>query len=424
MSGCNEYNSLSRRQMLKGAAAAGAALTMPAWMPRIAYGQGGSGRDTLIMLFLGGGIDGLTLCVPHGDSKLYQRRPNLAVPAPDTGVANRAIDLNGFYGLPPSLAPLRDIFVDDKLLFVHATGADKTYWSRSHFDAQVWMEAGKTNDISVSTGWLGRHLASIAPLSASAPLRAIGFDYGQMETLRGGPKTLPVPYPEYYGYDGWYPNRNEMINWLKGAYGATTDPLKSAATNAIATVDLLNEIDFGRYQPGGGAIYPQNSDIGRSLRATAAMLKHGIPLEAIGINFGGWDTHDNQGSVQGYMHDRLTELGQALYAFYTDMTAANKNNWVLVGMSEFGRNVIENGSRGTDHGTGNAMLLMGNVLGGRIVANWPGLRVDQLFEGQDLQVTIDYRDILAEIVKKRLKNDKIGTVFPGYNATFRGVVPA
>lgn len=410
--------------MLKGTLAAGVAVSMPAWMPRIAYAQGGQTRDVMIMLFLGGGIDGLTMCVPHADAAYYLRRPTLSIPPPDSTSGARAVDLDGFFGLPQPLAPLKSVYDQKKLLFVHATGADKTQWTRSHFDAQAWMEAGKTNDITVASGWLGRHLASVSATSPTSPIRALGFDCGMIRTLEGGPKTLPVPYPEYYGYDGWYENQTEMINWLKDAYGATAEPLKSSGTGAISTVELLQAIDFEHYTPKGGAVYPANSDIGRSLKATAAMLRAGIPLEAIAIEFGGWDTHNNQGARNGYMHDRLTEVGHALKAFYLDMLGAGLKNYVLVGMSEFGRNAIENGSSGTDHGTGNAMLLMGNVLGGKVVRQWPGLRLDQLYEGQDLRVTIDYRDILAEVVQKRLKNDNLATVFPGFTPTFRNVVPA
>lgn len=423
MSGCNEYEMMTRRQLIKRGAALGAAISMPAWVPQIALAQGGPPRDTMIMLFLTGGIDGLTLCVPHGDSQYYARRPTLAVPAPDSNAPRKAIDLDGFFGLPPALASLKSIYDVKKLLFVHATGADKTQWTRSHFDAQVWMEAGKTNDITVATGWLGRHLATTQAINPSGPLRGIGFDYGMIDTIRGGPKTLPIPYPEYYGFEGWYPNRNEMIDWLRETYSLSIEPVKSAAVNAISTVDLLNAIDFEHYTPAGGAVYPENSSLGRSLRAVAAMMKAGIKLEAVAIHFGGWDTHENQGPLEGYMYARMYELGRALSAFYKDMFGSNRRDWVLVGMSEFGRNVIENGSRGTDHGTGNAMFLMGgSVYGGKVIRSWPGLARSQLYEGQDLRVTIDYRDILAEVVQKRLKNDNLAAVFPGYTPTFRYTV--
>ncbi len=424
MNGCNEYNQLSRRQVLKAGVAAGALATVP-WLPQVAFGQAGGSRDVMIVLFLGGGMDGLNVCVPYGDPHYYTNRPTIAVPRPDSTAALKAIDLDGFFGLPPGLAPLKQIYTDGKLAFVHATGADKSGWTRSHFDAQHWIESGKSNDINIATGWLGRHLATMQPMVASAPLRAIGFDSGMIDTLRGGPKTLPIPYPEYFGYDGWWSNQPEMINWIKTSYGLTTDPLKSAASDSVATVNLLHSIDFANYAPSGGAVYPANSDLGRALRATAAMIKAGIGLEAAAIEFGGWDTHNNQGVLTGYMNGMLTELGQCLHAFYVDMMSAQKPDWTLVGMSEFGRNAIENGSAGCDHGTANAMMLMGgHVLGGKVVRQWPGLAVDQLFEQQDLQVTIDYRDILAEIVAKRLKNTNGSAVFPGYTPTFRNLVAA
>lgn len=425
MPGCNEYNSLSRRTVLRGAALAGASIALPAWLPKVAFGQGTGTRDTMIMIFLGGGIDGLSFCVPYADPAYHLRRPTLGFPDPGSGQPRQVIDLDGFFGLPPGLQPLNEVYLQKKLLFVHATGADKDQWTRSHFDAQAWMEAGKTNDVTVATGWLGRHLATINPMSASTPLRGIGYDYGQIQTLQGGPKTLPIPNPDSYGYDGWYPNQSEMIDWLRSAYAASAEPIRSSAINAMATVDLLNAIDFAHYVPWGGAVYPNNSYLASSLKATAAMLRAGVQLEAVGIHFSGWDTHQNQGPTAGYMHDLLTELGLSLKAFYKDTFAAKRKNWTLVCMSEFGRNVIENGSRGTDHGYGNAMMLMGNnVMGGKVVRQWPGIRLDQLYDGQDLQVTIDYRDILAEVVQKRLKNTNLSAVFPGYTPTFRNVVSA
>jgi len=394
-------------------------------LPKIAMGQTSSNQDVLVAIFLGGGADGLSLCVPHGDDNYYVHRTSEAIPRPDSSnTANRCVDLDGFFGVSQAFQPLMDAYDDDKLLFIHATGAAKTGWTRSHFDASRWHQLGKPNDINIASGWLARHLATSPSMVANAPLRAISMTYGTMDLLLNGPQTLPIPDPEYFGYEGWFPHRTDMMAALKGAYEASADPLKSVAKSTQTTVDLLNAIDFEHYVPAGGAVYPENSNIARSLRATAALIRAEIGVEAITIDWGNWDTHDNQGAVDGFLREHMGELAAAMGAFYTDLMAANKPNFVAVAMSEFGRKVMQNGT-GCDHGTGNAMMLLGgNVVGGRVMRQWPGLAQEQLLDGQDLKVTIDYRDILAEVVKKRLKNNNIAQIFPGYTPTYRGAVAA
>lgn len=423
---CIEYNSLSRRRFLGGAAGLGTLFAvMPAWLPKVAMGQGGSNRDVIVQIYLRGGIDGLTFCVPHGDANYYAHRPTQAIPQPGSG-ADRALDLDGFFGLHPSMQPLMGAYGDDNLLMVHATGAVPNGWTRSHFDAQRWMEVGKPNDSSIATGWLGRHLATVSPLNANTALRGIALEQGLMQSLRGGPKTLPLPDPSDFGYgDAWADQTATIAAWLGKSYARMPDPVKSAAASTQTTIDLLAQIDFDNYAPSGGAIYP-DTDIAHSLKATAAMLRAQIGLEVVGIDYGGWDTHADQGSNGGFIGGHLGDLAQALQAFYADLIGANRPNFLVVCLSEFGRTVAENASGGTDHGTGNAMMLLGpKVAGGRVLANWPGLAPNQLFEDQDLKPTIDFRDILAEIVDKRLANAAgVSQVFPGYNPQYRGVIKA
>ncbi len=425
MSGCKEYQTLSRRQFMgRGALATAATVTMPAWLPKVAMGQTASDQDILIAIFLGGGADGLSLCVPHGDDNYYAHRSTEAIPRPDSTNANKCVDLDGFFGVSQAFNPLMEAYNDDKFLFVHATGAAKTGWTRSHFDASRWSQLGKPDDLTIPNGWLARHLATSSSMTPNAPLRAISMSYGVMDLLWNAPSTLPIPDPQYFGYEGWFPHQADMLATLKAAYEASTDPLKSVAKNTQTTVDLLNAIDFENYVPAGGAAYPQDSYFARSLRASAAMIRAEMGVEAISINFDNWDTHDNQGAVDGFLREHMGELFSALGAFYTDLMSANKRNFVVVIMSEFGRKVMQNGT-GCDHGTGNVMMMMGgNVIGGRVLRQWPGLATGQLQDQQDLKVTIDYRDILAEVVKKRLKNNNVAQVFPAYTPTYRGTVAA
>jgi uncharacterized protein (DUF1501 family) len=205
-------------------------------------------------------------------------------------------------------------------------------------------------------------------------------------------------------------------------YDGTPDPLHAAAVTTIATVELLRTINFASYAPAGGAVYP-NSNFGRAMKSVAALVKAQVGVEAVALDVGGWDTHATQGSVTGTMHNLMSDVANTLRAFHRDMFVPNAPSTITVVHSEFGRRLAENGTTGTDHGHGNCMLLLGNaVAGGRVLRNWPGLAPQNLFEGRDLAVTIDYRDILAEIVSQRLGNPNLSTVFPGFTPTDRGVL--
>lgn len=425
---CEEYNGLSRRKFLSGSAKAGAAMAlMPAWLPRVALAQEptSSSRDIIVSVFLRGGMDGMSVCVPYGDPYYYKIRPTIAIPAPTSKSQNKAIDLNGFFGVNAGFAPLIDAYKAGHLLFVHATGGVPNDWSRSHFDAQRWMELGKPADASVFTGWLGRHLATSTPLSAKAPLRAIALTDGLPVTLAGGPESLPIPDPSNFGYEGQWTNIKELALHIQAAYAQTLNPVATAAATTQQTLSLLNSINFNGYVPAGKAVYP-NSDFGNALQATAALIRANIGVEAIHIDVGGWDTHSAEGPINGYMAGLVADVGSSLAAFHQDLEAANHLNFTLVAMSEFGRTAAENASQGTDHGTANAMFLMGGkVAGNRVLAKWPGLAPTEQYQGQDLQITIDYRDILAEIIAVRLLNQaNLSTIFPGYTPTFHGVVRA
>jgi uncharacterized protein (DUF1501 family) len=185
----------------------------------------------------------------------------------------------------------------------------------------------------------------------------------------------------------------------------------------------LSAIGIGSYQPSAGAVYPTSS-FGTALRSTAALIRADVGVEAVHIDVGGWDTHNAQGPATGGMANTMRSLADAIAAFHADMVGSSRiGRLTLVVMSEFGRRAQENGSQGTDHGHGNVMFVLGgSATGGRVLTQWPGLTAPQLYQGQDLQVTIDYRDILAEIVSRRLGNSQLDVVFPGYTPTFRGAV--
>jgi uncharacterized protein (DUF1501 family) len=427
--GCQEYHSLARRDFLMRGAGFGIAAMLPTWLPNVVLAQSSSSRDVIISIFLSGGMDGMSLVVPFGDPAYYTGRPTIAIPRPDAaGTGPKATALDNFFGFSPGMAPLMPAYTAGDLLVAHATGSVDT--SRSHFDAQRYIEVGKPQDLNLSTGWLGRHLATVTPMRSNAPLRALGLASGQglPQTLVGGPKTLPIPSPNSFRIDGNSGTANARAQWLATNYAPTIDPVSSSALDTTNTITLLQTINFNGYVPQNGAVYPAGSGFANQLKATAALIKADVGVEAVHAFLGGWDTHTQQGPLPGgYMHNQMLQLSQSLAAFYADVIQGTTANGVtVVVISEFGRNARENGDAGTDHGRGNVAFVMGKKInGGRVLTNgWPGLAQENLESGQDLRVTLDHRDILAEVVKNRLGNNNLSTVFPDFTPTVRNVTKA
>lgn len=427
--GCTEYRSLARRDFLIRGAGFGIAALVPSWLPNVVLAQSSSTRDIILSVFLSGGTDGMSLVVPFGDPDYYTGRPTIAIARPDAaGSGPKAVALDNFFGFSPGMAPLMPAYNAGHLLVAHATGSVDT--TRSHFDAQRYIEVGKPQDLNLATGWLGRHLATVTPLRTNAPLRALGLTNGLPTTLVGGPKTLPIASPANFRVEGSTTTANARAQFLATNYAQAIDPVSANALDTTNTIALLQTISFSGYATQNGAVYP-NTGFGNALKSSAALIKADVGVEAIHAFLGGWDTHSTQGPIPGIdgqgMHNRMMELSSSLAAFYADViqgTTANKVTVVVI--SEFGRNARENGDRGTDHGRGNVAFAMGrNINGGRVLTNgWPGLARENLESGQDLRVTLDHRDILAEIVQNRLGNTNLSTVFPDYAPRVRGVTKA
>ena len=425
--GCQEYNELSRRQFITTSAVGASAAFFPAWLPKIVMSKAfASDRDIIVSVFMRGGADGLSLVVPFADANYYTSRSSIAIPRPDSSAATKGINLDNFFMFPQAMAGgaagtggLMPAFQAQDLLVVHATGQLNN--SRSHFDAQRYMEVGKPVDPTLVTGWLGRHLASIPPLKPDAPLRALGVANGLQKTLVGAPKTLPIADPTNYSIGGSATTQTQRLAFMQSDYVPAEEPLHSAALDATNTVTLLKTVNFTGYKPANSVVYPTSS-FGRALRSVAVLIKGDVGIEAAQIDIGGWDTHSGQDPLAGSMFRTMQDFSNSLAAFYADVIATGYNVTV-VAISEFGRNVRENGSQGTDHGRGTTMFAMGKgILGGRVLTkNWPGLARENLDSGQDLKVTVDYRDILAEIVQRRLANPNLGFVFPTWTPTMLGV---
>jgi uncharacterized protein (DUF1501 family) len=439
---CREYVTLSRRGFLQLSAGTLAALSAPAWLPRVVFAKRGgedSTRDVIVQIYLRGGADGLTIIPPYGDPAYYQVRPTLGIVAPDITNPSAAVALSNstFFGLAPGLQPLSTPYEDGRLAIVHATGWNINNPSRSHFDAQRWMELGQFAPQALFTGWLGRHLAQTGAVVPTDPIRAIGVANGLETTLAGSPKSIPVPgfaasNSPNFGLTGPSGTRASRLTRIVNMYDSVPDPLKANADITQQTINLLAQIGFSTYQPTPGSWPYPTSSFGYSMKSTAAIIKHGLGqgVEAIAIDKSGWDTHSAQGPTSpGGMGGTMADLANGLRAFYDDVIASNARSVVVVVISEFGRRVAQNASLGTDHGFGNVMLVLGSRINGRQVLSlgtnglpgWPGLGPGQLFQNLDLKVTLDFRDILAEICQNLLNDTNLGAVFPGYTPTFRGI---
>ena len=419
--GCNEYNQLTRRDFLTSSATVAAAAYFPEWLPKVVLAESHNGsRDVLVSIFLRGGADGLSMCVPFGDAAYYTARSTIAIPHPDSGNANRVIPLTNFFGFSPAMMGLMPAYQQGDLLIAHAAGQFNT--SRSHFDAMRYMEVGKPADPNLVTGWLGRHLASVPPVRTDAPLRALGLAQGLQKTLVGAPKTLPIANPASFALGGSSATRAARLNFLQSDYALEPEPvLNAAALDATNTIELLGSLNFNGYVAANGAVYP-NTSFGRSLKSVATMIKADIGIEAAQVDIGGWDTHATQDPIAGSMFNTMQNFSNSLGAFYADVIAMGFPVTV-VAISEFGRNVLQNGSAGTDHGRASVAFAMGSrINGGRVLTvSWPGLAIPQLEAGRDLRVTMDYRHMLAEIVQNRLANSNVSFVFPGFTPTNLGV---
>jgi uncharacterized protein (DUF1501 family) len=391
-------------------------------MPRLAFApaQTAPRGDILVCIFLRGAADGLNMIVPHGEKHYYQQRPTLAIPRPDdlrTEAKLRAIDLDGFFGLHPALSPLLPMWQAGDLAPIQAVGSPDQ--SRSHFKAMELMERGLDQQHGPPSGWLGRHLATLDTGNHS-PLRGVSIGEIVARSLRG-----PVPATALRSIVDFHLGGDpqavaEMQSALATLY-SLGDPLDTLAMEAMDTLQAVNALDPSSYQPANDAIYP-NDEFGLGLRQVATLIKAEVGLEVACLDVGGWDTHIAQGGSEGLMANLLESLAQGLSAFYLDLSEKTDQLLVVV-MSEFGRRLKENGGLGTDHGHGGAMLLIGgNIAGGKVYAQWPGLVPEQLIGPGDLAGTTDYRDILAEIITRRLNNPHLEAIFPGYIPTFRNVV--
>ena len=392
----------------------------PSFLQRVVLGQTrerltGGRRKTLIAIFQRGAVDGLNMVVPHGERAYYDLRPSIAIAKPQAGNAAAAVNLDGFFGLHPSLAPFKPLWDSKRLAIVHAAGSPDN--TRSHFDAQDYMESATPGVKSTADGWLNRYLQSKADPERSL-FRAVSMTQLTPRTMQGKAPTLAISNLSDFAIRAGQ-NSASVQGGFEAIYGQTVnDVLGGTGKETFEAVNYLKQVNPGQYKPENGAQYPR-TPFGNSLLQIAQLIKAGVGLEVAftdtpGLN---WDTHVNEGNGQGQLGNLLQQFSNAIAALYTDL-GQRMDDVVILTMSEFGRTAKENGNRGTDHGHANAMFVIGNgVRGGKVYGQWPGLKSDQLNEGRDLALTTDFRDVCGEVASRHLGTSNLQTVFPGYAST-------
>ena len=367
-------------------------------------------RRILITIFQRGAVDGLNMVVPFAERQYYAARPSIAIPQP--GTPDGAVDLDGFFGLHPRLAPLKPLWDAKQLAIVHACGSPDG--TRSHFDAQDYMETATPGVKSTQDGWLNRYLHAREHAEAT-PFRAVALGGQLPRALHGAAPALAISQIGQFGIRAG--QATDMVQAsFESEYAAAADKvLNRTGGQAFDAMRMLKSADPLKYQPQNGAEYPR-SGYGDALRQIAQLVKADVGLEVAFAEAGGWDTHANQGAAAGELARRLDDFGRGLAALVRDL-GDRMGDVVILTMSEFGRAVMENGNRGTDHGHGNAMMIIGGerVRGGKVYGQWPGLAPEQRYDGRDLAVTTDFRSVFGEVVRGHLGVTDTRTIFPGFS---------
>ncbi len=400
---------VSRRGFMKGGALALVGTSViPSFLTRSVMAEmttAAANKKKLVVIFQRGAADGLNVVVPYKEKNYYAMRPSIAIKQ------NEVLDLDGFFGLHPQLASLKPLYEQRHLAIIHAAGSTDT--TRSHFDAQDYMESGTPGVKVTEDGWLNRALQDEKITGKPSAFRAVALGTQVPRTLQGKLPAIAIANLNDFSVAGKGPQTTTISNAFQAMYDESTDAvLHGTGQETFEAVKMLKSADPAKYQPAAGVVYP-NTGFGNSLKQIAQLMKANLGVEAAFSDIGGWDTHQNQGAANGQLAGRLKEFSESIAAFWKDM-GAESENITLVTMSEFGRTARQNGTGGTDHGHANVMFVLGGtVKGGKVYGKWPGLANEQLNEGRDLTVTTDFRRVLGEAAYKTLGAKDMEKVFPG-----------
>jgi uncharacterized protein (DUF1501 family) len=415
---------MQRRAFVKSGALALVTMGLsPRFLRRTAFGMelpGAAKGRTLICLFQRGAADALNVVVPHGDASYYALRPRIAIPRPIArlGDAQAAIDLDGFFGLHPALKPLQPLWDRGLLAPIHAVGSPST--TRSHFDAQDYMESGTPDVKSTPDGWLNRYLATKGTCEECAtsagvrrsPFQAVAMTDQTPRILEGAAPAVAMSNLDAFTVRAGGSSAEQIEALYRTG---SSDVVHASGSEMFEAVKMLRSANPQRYQPENGANYPR-SQFGQRLREIAQLIKANVGMEIAFADVGGWDTHVNQGGATGQLAARLGDFSQSIAALVTDL-GDRMESVVILTMSEFGRMARENGTGGTDHGHAGAMFAIGgSIKGGKVHGKWPGLAPEQLYEGRDLALTTDFRSVFSEVASKHLGAARLETIFPGYSS--------
>jgi uncharacterized protein (DUF1501 family) len=420
---------MNRRVFMKSGAMALATMGLnPSFLRRTVFAQdllkgaalnGNARGRVLIVLFQRGAADALNVVVPFGEANYYRMRPTIAVPRPVSGAANTAIDLDGFFGLHPSLARLKPLWDDGILAPVHAVGSPSN--TRSHFDAQDYMESGTPDNKGTRSGWLNRYLAvkgtcDECHLPGNGAFRAVAMTPQTPRILEGTSPTIAMNSLDEFTVR----STGSQAESIEALYRTgSADVVHAAGGEMFEAIRILRSANPRQYAPQNGAEYPR-SPFGQHLRQIAQLIKADVGLEIAFADVGGWDTHVNQGGATGQLAQRLGDFAQSIAALVTDL-GPRMSDVAILTMSEFGRTAHQNGNGGTDHGHATAMFVIGgDVKGRKVHGKWPGLEQEQLNEGRDLALTTDFRSVFSEVAFKHLGAARMDAVFPGFAGGQKG----
>jgi len=405
----------NRRFFLRnGALAIAGTSAIPAFLVRSVMAEAASNPTRkLVVIFQRGAADGLNVVVPYREKNYYAMRPSIAIPQ------DQVIDLDGFFGLHPSMTAFKPLYDQGHLAIIHAAGSPDM--SRSHFDAQDYMESGTPGIKGTDDGWLNRALQAedsccgIRHAQEHTAFRALALGAQVPRTLAGKVPALAISNVNNFVVGGKGPAPSPAASAFQAMYGDSGDSIfHTTGDETFEAVKMLRAANPAQYKPAPGVDYP-NNEFGNNMKQIAQLLKANLGVEAAFTDVSGWDTHQNQGGVNGQLSDRLREFSSSIAAFWRDL-GDDAQNVTLVTMSEFGRTARQNGTGGTDHGHANAMFILGGqVKGGKVYGRWPGIDDHQLNEGRDLTVTTDFRQVLGEAVAKTIGARNLDQVFPGAN---------
>jgi uncharacterized protein (DUF1501 family) len=400
---------VTRRGFMKnGALALVGTSVIPAFLTRSVMAEvttAAANKKKLVVLFQRGACDGLNVVVPYQEKNYYAMRPTIGIKP------EQVIDLNGFFGLHPSMAAFKPLYDQGHLAIIHAAGSPDT--TRSHFDAQDYMESGTPGVKSTPDGWMNRALLDENITGKPSAFRAVALGTQVPRSLQGKVPAIAIANLADFSVGGKGPTTSPISDAFQSMYDQSSDAvLHGTGEETFEAVKMLKAADPAHYQPAAGVNYP-TTPFGNSLKQVAQLMKANLGVEAAFSDIGGWDTHQNQGNVNGQLANRLKEFSESIAAFWKDM-GDDAENITLVTMSEFGRTARQNGTGGTDHGHANVMFVLGGqVKGGKVYGKWPGLANEQLNEGRDLAVTTDFRNVLGEAAFRTLGSPNMDVVFPG-----------